>query len=939
MINSGESQVNENHHQPGHQPNRNLPTQNIPINPAERGNSFHQNGPVSIINNNTTSTQQSSATPSRTPEATSSLKKLGRKKKLESPALMTHPVMVPSSANNSHVIVKNRFKHIKPTSIVGTTVTANSVEPKPKNALQALAESYVDEPPAKQMRTESPSTSTLQSLQQKVKSQQIILQHATATAQRQRLLQQTTPAVSLTICPNCRRPDTLSVDKGTVKCNNCNRSYVSLNNTTVSMLPQTFYSPTPHSVVSQRLAATNSSSPSKNLRGAKKPTETIDLISSDEEEEEEESDESTNKNDEHSSTTQTRDNTTVSCNNTEATTSTNSTTVRKTDQMRLKGGEIPNNNNTGNATSADRSASTPSPSPAQNTTNKYIFNSENAMFGELYGKAVMPIKVTDNRMYLSLECHIYRDNVATTEKYTLSVGSNDVSQVYVYFGRVPSFVAIETARKFATVACKRIGKEVLCPGSSIPERRYIILALKNAFKNDAEADLERQNLIAAVTPWARVELLSHADAIQLISQAKLEVNQTEVCYGNAAKLNGPIETILVYPSSLKSGGIPITNLDVECLDEGTYLNDIIIDFYLKYICETLMTPEQREKTYIFNSYFYKRLTQKASNKTDPAQIHAQVKKWTRNVDIFQKDYIIIPINEHCHWYLAIVCFHGRQPVHLENAENDEEEDDDQIENSFLMQKTTGTEGMEGSEDEEAPQIANSPDPSSDADAAVSTTNQNTDQSSDQLSTNPLPVNALATLPSEDLQNAPMLPPADASTANGAINPVLTPANGVEPPKVVKEVPKQAYDLEPFERPCILIFDSLVGSGHSRVFTNLRNYLSQEWLSRKSSLEPKVFNKDTMKGCYPKIPRQNNDCDCGVFLLQYAEFFFSKPIRSFRMPVNLQTWFTVQSVTQKRTDIKTLIHKLAEDYQHSITELKASKPKTKKKTVPSSSSTT
>ncbi len=33
-----------------------------------------------------------------------------------------------------------------------------------------------------------------------------------------------------------------------------------------------------------------------------------------------------------------------------------------------------------------------------------------------------------------------------------------------------------------------------------------------------------------------------------------------------------------------------------------------------------------------------------------------MKNWTRNVDIFQKDFLIIPINKNAHWYLAIVCF-------------------------------------------------------------------------------------------------------------------------------------------------------------------------------------------------------------------------------------------------------------------------------------------
>lgn len=38
--------------------------------------------------------------------------------------------------------------------------------------------------------------------------------------------------------------------------------------------------------------------------------------------------------------------------------------------------------------------------------------------------------------------------------------------------------------------------------------------------------------------------------------------------------------------------------------------------------------------------------------------HSRVEKWTKNVNLFDKDYIIIPINEQQHWFLAIICFPG-----------------------------------------------------------------------------------------------------------------------------------------------------------------------------------------------------------------------------------------------------------------------------------------
>lgn len=51
------------------------------------------------------------------------------------------------------------------------------------------------------------------------------------------------------------------------------------------------------------------------------------------------------------------------------------------------------------------------------------------------------------------------------------------------------------------------------------------------------------------------------------------------------------------------------------------------------------------------------------------QHYNRVKNWTKNVNIFEKDFIIIPINENQHWYLAIVCFPGLTHRQLTSEKN------------------------------------------------------------------------------------------------------------------------------------------------------------------------------------------------------------------------------------------------------------------------------
>jgi len=878
------------------------------------------------------------------------LKKLGRKKKETPTSFVTRPVTSGSSPVTVHV--KNRFKHTRPSAHV-----VSAEQQKPKSALESLQESYGDnkelesgEPPAKQTRTELPipvtpmgvvsnatTTTTTTVTTQATLKPALILQHSTGGVRTQVATRAaSTTTITISLCPQCKSRQNIKVQNGFFICSNCNRNFLPIKsiktNPSLEFIPATFYT-TPSAIATQRPLKSQSAMPKATAR--KKQTETIDLISSDDDDgDSDEAEEEPQQ--QHSSNVANDPVTTADTANSSSAASSASTTIR--DRLRLQGGE------------SGVAKSTSSPTPPETPTNEYVFHCNKVMFGELYGQSVLPTKVRDNRMFLSLECLILRNNVQASEKYTLSVGSNDVEQILVYFGRVPSFVAIETAKKFATVACKRIGKEVLCPGSEEPKKRYILLALNSAFKNDNEADSERRSLITAVSPWARVNVLSHSEAIQLISQANLEVNQQEVCYGQTNKALGPVETLLIYPPSLKSGGIPITTLDVACLDEGTYLNDIIIDFYLKYICESVMTKAQKEKTYIFNSYFYKRLTHKTSNKTDPTVIHAQVKKWTRNVDIFQKDFVIIPINEHCHWYLAIICFHGQQKhgeLDLNEKEEEEEEEDEESCDEFNMKDggsiTTSADIVardENSNDSEiAPELTESPPPPP---VGVDATVEPVAQSGPPIIESITEPVAEAGSTKEQAQDVvkpdESVEPVQQQTV--ALTPNTAPEIPTEqtdkepvPPAPVKEYPKQANELNELYRPCILIFDSLVGSGHSRVFTHLRNYLTQEWISRKPNEEPKVFDKNTMKGSYPKIPRQNNDCDCGVFLLQYAEYFFTSAIRNFCMPIHLEKWFTVQSVTQKREDVKELISKLSEEYKTILNNNKqqeSQKSKTKKR---------
>ncbi|XP_033171552.1 ubiquitin-like-specific protease 1D [Drosophila mauritiana] len=262
-------------------------------------------------------------------------------------------------------------------------------------------------------------------------------------------------------------------------------------------------------------------------------------------------------------------------------------------------------------------------------------------------------------------------------------------------------------------------------------------------------------------------------------------------------------TLFTYPPT-GTGGLSITIKDFMCLKEGSYLNDIIIDFYLRWLKNNIIPEAQRDRTHIFSSFFYKRLTTdtSANNKKTPVaqRRHERVKKWTRNVNIFEKDFIIIPFNDQAHWILAIICF---------------------------------------------PYLTSSV------------------------------VNHDVQTPGEDT---------------------------------------------PIKQPLILIFDSLADSKRNRDMAILRDYLNFEYKAKHPRQRARIFNRDNMPGLIVEVPQQENLTDCGLYLLQYAEQFFTKPIVNYKLPITeLIDWFDLLTVTKKREDIANLIQKLMnEGNQQGIT---------------------
>ena len=69
----------------------------------------------------------------------------------------------------------------------------------------------------------------------------------------------------------------------------------------------------------------------------------------------------------------------------------------------------------------------------------------------------------------------------------------------------------------------------------------------------------------------------------------------------------------------------------------------IINFYMELLKER-GTLDNYPKVHAFNTFFYPKITSGG---------HSAVKRWTRRVDVFAVDYILIPVHLGMHWCLAV----------------------------------------------------------------------------------------------------------------------------------------------------------------------------------------------------------------------------------------------------------------------------------------------
>lgn len=93
--------------------------------------------------------------------------------------------------------------------------------------------------------------------------------------------------------------------------------------------------------------------------------------------------------------------------------------------------------------------------------------------------------------------------------------------------------------------------------------------------------------------------------------------------------------------------LQLTRGDMQTLKGLNWLNDEVINFYFSLLEERSKNDENLPNVHTFNTFFYSKLTKDG---------YTSLRRWTKRVDIFSKDLLLVPVHLGVHWCLAIIDF-------------------------------------------------------------------------------------------------------------------------------------------------------------------------------------------------------------------------------------------------------------------------------------------
>ncbi|XP_068621181.1 uncharacterized protein [Battus philenor] len=136
----------------------------------------------------------------------------------------------------------------------------------------------------------------------------------------------------------------------------------------------------------------------------------------------------------------------------------------------------------------------------------------------------------------------------------------------------------------------------------------------------------------------------------VVELPKLTLEQEKLI--NRALGSGPPGQLMVEKFNLR-----IHRRDLQTLAGLNWLNDEVINFYMNLLMQRCEERTDLPKVYATNTFFYPKLMQSGQ---------AGLRRWTRKVDIFSHDLMVVPVHLGVHWCVSLVDFRTRRIMYLDS---------------------------------------------------------------------------------------------------------------------------------------------------------------------------------------------------------------------------------------------------------------------------------
>ncbi|KAI9707754.1 MAG: hypothetical protein M1836_000716 [Candelina mexicana] len=356
---------------------------------------------------------------------------------------------------------------------------------------------------------------------------------------------------------------------------------------------------------------------------------------------------------------------------------------------------------------------------------------------------------------------------------------------------------------------------------------------------------------------------------QTLSPEPEEVPE-EKRYSKRVGFGKPWTKPLIYPAQGPKRAT-VEFHDLERLDDGQFLNDNLVSFYLRFLeyQNERRNPDVARRMYFFNTYFYASLSKAPRGKRINYEL---VQRWTSKVDLFTYDFVVVPINEKgdpsSPFTISMLDGASDVPEPLMNASSPAQDDQEAMSES------------DAEVDEAEEQVSrmclsqgnidNTNKPNVAGEQAASECASVGDADADEL---------CKKKPDRDRH-----PQCNASTTSPkSVRPTkIDPFSSPAADTLVNVQHQQQQDVQATQLkktkakdpslPRIITLDSLE-LPHPVTARNLKEYIVLEGKSKRNfDVQVKDIPAKTVKN----IPLQENYCDCGLFLLGYVAKFLQEP---------------------------------------------------------------